>query len=61
MSYRQFGQLTTEVLNRGTCAVLPQNLPEHWLDALLEEAEVLQGMLQQEDDKTNIAETYAAL
>jgi hypothetical protein len=53
--------LTTEVLNRGTCAVLPQNLPEHWLDALLEEAEVWQGMLQQEDDKTNIAETYAAL
>ena len=61
MTYRQCEQFTTEVLNRGACAVLPQNLPERWLDALLEEAEVLQGMFQQEDDNTNIAETCTDL
>lgn len=35
----QFAQFAREVLQRGAEAVLPQHLPDHWLDALLEEAE----------------------
>jgi hypothetical protein len=37
----QFAQFSAEVLRRGAAAVLPQHLPDHWLDALLEEADVL--------------------
>src|SRR5215831_8535941 len=37
----QFAQFSAEVLQRGAAAVLPQHLPDHWLDALLEEAELL--------------------
>jgi hypothetical protein len=36
----QFTQFSTEVLRRGATAVLPQHLPDRWLDALLEEAEL---------------------
>ena len=36
----QFAQFSAEVLRRGAAAVLPQHLPDHWLDALLEEAEL---------------------
>jgi len=50
-----------QVLNRGALAVLPQNLPERWLNALPEEAEVFQGILQQEDDNATIEETCAGL
>ncbi|SRR6266446_7708034 len=42
MKGRQFEQFSTEVLQRGASAVLPQHLPERWLNALLEEAEILQ-------------------
>ena len=35
----QFAQFAREVLQREAEAVLPQHLPDHWLDALLEEAE----------------------
>ena len=35
----QFAQFSLEVLRRGATAVLPQHLPDHWLDTLLEEAE----------------------
>ena len=41
MKGRQFEQFTTEVLKRGARAILPQNLPDRWLNALLEEAEIL--------------------
>jgi hypothetical protein len=41
MKDRQFEQFATEVLTRGALAVLPQNLPDRWLNALLEEAEIL--------------------
>ncbi len=34
-----FAQFSTEVLRRGAAAVLPQHLPDRWLDALLEEAD----------------------
>ena len=36
-----FTQFATEVLRRGAAAVLPQHLPDRWLDALLEEADQL--------------------
>ena len=36
-----FAQFATEVLHRGAAAVLPQHLPDRWLDALLEEADLL--------------------
>jgi hypothetical protein len=36
-----FAQFSTEVLRRGAAAVLPQHLPDRWLDALLEEADLL--------------------
>src|SRR4029450_8836335 len=42
MKDRQFEQFATEVLKRGALAVLPQHLPEQWLKALLEEADILQ-------------------
>ena len=41
MKGRQFEQFAIEVLHRGAVAVLPQHLPERWLNALLEEAEIL--------------------
>jgi hypothetical protein len=41
MKGRQFEQFATEVLKKGALAALPQNLPERWLNALLEEADIL--------------------
>ena len=41
MKGRQFDQFAIEVLQRGAVAVLPQNLPERWLNALMEEEEIL--------------------
>jgi hypothetical protein len=40
MKGTQFAQFSTEVLQRGAAAVLPQHLPDRWLDALLEEADL---------------------
>jgi hypothetical protein len=40
MKGTQFAQFSAEVLQRGAAAILPQNLPDHWLDALLEEADL---------------------
>src|SRR5215510_14677973 len=37
----QFAQFSAEVLRRGAAAVLPQHLTDRWLDALLEEADLL--------------------
>ena len=49
----QFAQFSAEVLQRGAAAVLPQHLPDHWLDALLEEAELLapEAWDPQEDER----------
>jgi hypothetical protein len=41
MQGTQFAQFSAEVLWRGAAAVLPQHLPDRWLDALLEEADLL--------------------
>jgi hypothetical protein len=51
MKGTQFAQFSAEVLRRGAAAVLPQNLPDRWLDALLEEAELLElGAHEHVDD-----------
>ena len=49
----QFAQFSAEVLQRGAAAVLPQHLSDRWLDALLEEAELLapEAWDPQEDDR----------
>jgi hypothetical protein len=51
----QFAQFSAEVLRRGAAAVLPQHLPDHWLDALLEEAELFapEAWDPQEDDRVH--------
>ena len=51
----QFAQFSAEVLQRGAAAVLPQHLPDHWLDALLEEAELFAPEVwdPQEDDRVH--------
>jgi hypothetical protein len=56
MKGRQFEQFAIEVLHRGAVAVLPQNLPERWLNALLEEAEIFQ-----QEHSHNIEDTCAGL
>jgi glucose-6-phosphate isomerase len=56
MKDRQFKQFTAEVLKHGAGAVLPQNLPDRWLNALLEEAEIFK-----EGDSENVEETCAGL
>jgi hypothetical protein len=52
MQGTRFAQFSTEVLRRGAAAVLPQHLPDRWLDALLEEADLLapEAWDSQEDD-----------
>jgi hypothetical protein len=53
MQGTQFAQFSAEVLQRGAAAVLPQHLPDRWLDALLEEAELFvpEAWDPQEDDR----------
>jgi hypothetical protein len=42
MKGTQFAQFSSEVLWRGADAVLPQNIPDRWLDALLDEADMFE-------------------
>ena len=55
MKGTQFTQFSAEVLRRGAPAVLPQHLPDRWLDALLEEAELFapEEWAPQEDDSVH--------
>ena len=55
MKGTRFAQFSAEVLQRGAAAVLPQHLPDHWLDALLEEAELFapEEWDPQEDDRVH--------
>jgi hypothetical protein len=55
MKDRQFKRFAAEVLQQGASAVLPQNLPDRWLNALLEEAEIFQ------EEDSGIEETCAGL
>ena len=55
MQGTRFAQFSTEVLRRGAAAVLPQHLPDRWLDALLEEADLFapEAWDPQEDDRVH--------
>jgi len=55
MKGTRFAQFSTEVLRRGAAAVLPQHLPDRWLDALLEEADLLapEAWDSQEEDRVH--------
>jgi hypothetical protein len=52
MQGTRFAPFSAEVLRRGAAAVLPQHLPDRWLDALLEEAALFapgEGALEEGD------------
>ena len=57
----RFAQFSTEVLRRGASAVLPQHLPDHWLDALLEEAELLAPEAWDSQEEDRVQECCAGL
>ena len=55
MQGTRFAQFSTEALRRGAAAALPQHLPDRWLDALLEEADLLapEAWDSQEEDRVH--------
>ena len=57
----QCAQFSAEVLQRGAAAVLPQHLPDHWLDALLEEAELLAPEAWDPQEEDRVQECCAGL
>jgi len=59
MKGTQFAQFSSEVLWRGAAAVLPQHLPDRWLDALLEEADLgdVPNELIYDSDSSSIGKT----
>ena len=61
MQGTRFAQFSTEVLRRGAAAVLPQHLPDHWLDALLEEAELLAPEAWDPQEEDRVQECCAGL
>ncbi len=61
MQGTQFAQFSAEVLRRGAAAVLPQHLPDHWLDALLEEAELLAPEAWEPQEEARVHECCAGL
>ena len=61
MKGTQFAQFSAEVLRRGAAAVLPQHLPDHWLDALLEEAELLAPGAEDPPEGDSVQECCAGL
>src|SRR5205807_214119 len=50
-----------EVLRRGAAAVLPQHLPDRWLDALLEEADLLAPEAWDPQEEDRVQECCAGL
>jgi len=54
-------QFSTEVLRRGAAAVLPQHLPDRWLDALLEEADLLAPEAWDSQEEARVHECCAGL
>jgi hypothetical protein len=61
MKGTRFAQFSIEVLQRGAAAVLPQHLPDHWLDALLEEAELLAPEAWNPQEEESVQECCAGL
>src|ERR1700745_2914866 len=61
MKGTRFAQFSTEVLQRGAAAVLPQHLPDHWLDALLEEADLLAPEAWDPQEEDRVQECCAGL
>jgi len=57
----QFAQFSAEVLGRGAAAVLPQHLPDRWLDALLEEAELFAPEAWNPQEEARVHECCAGL
>ena len=57
----QFAQFSAEVLQRGAAAVLPQHLPDPWLDALLAEAELLAPEAWDPQEEDRVQECCAGL
>ena len=57
----QFAHFSAEVLQRGAAAVLPQHLPDHWLDALLAEAELLAPEAWDPQEEDRVQECCAGL
>ena len=54
-------QFSAEVLRRGAAAVLPQHLPDRWLDALLEEADLLAPGAWGPEEEDRVQECCAGL
>jgi hypothetical protein len=61
MKGTQFAQFSAEVLRRGAAAVLPQHLPDHWLDALLAEADMLAPAAWGPQEEDRVHECCAGL
>ena len=61
MKGTRFAQFSTEVLRRGAAAVLPQHLPDRWLDALLEEADLLAPEAWDSQEEARVHECCAGL
>ena len=61
MQGTQFAQFSAEVLRRGAAAVLPQHLADHWLDALLAEADMLAPGDGEPEESDRVHECCAGL
>ena len=61
MQGTQFAQFSAEVLQRGAAAVLPQHLPDRWLDALLEEADLFAPGAWDHEEGDSVHESCAGL
>ena len=61
MKGTRFAQFSADVLQRGAAAVLPQHLPDHWLDALLAEAELLAPEAWDPQEEDRVQECCAGL
>jgi hypothetical protein len=61
MQGTQFAHFSAEVLRHGAAAVLPQHLPDRWLDALLEEADLLAPGAWGPEEEDRVQECCAGL
>jgi hypothetical protein len=61
MKGTRFAQFSAEVLQRGAAAVLPQHLPDRWLDALLEEADLFAPGEEDPEEGDSVEDCCAGL